>query len=84
MTPGDCREVMDDLKARKTGRTFDELRRILESAGGRMHARSGGSHRVFSKPGCAQAPTLKETRGEVLQAYVWAVIRALEEWCEDE
>ena len=78
-----CREVIDDLKTNKKNRTFGELRSLLEEFGFEMHPRTRGSHRAFSRAGCAYSPSIPEVRGSVLAVYVRSVIRALEEVCDD-
>lgn len=78
-----CREVIAYLKKHKTNRSFGDLSAILEQFGFKMHDRSKGSHRVFSKPGCELNVSITEGHGEVLPAYVRKVIRALEECCDE-
>jgi hypothetical protein len=78
-----CRETIEHLKANKRSQTFDDLRRILEQFGFAMHKRRGGSHRVLSRTGSFESPSLRQSRGPMLPAYVRAVIRALEEICDE-
>lgn len=77
-----CREVADDLNRNKKNRTFKELKAILESFGFREHERSGGSHRVFSKPGCRMNVPLKQKNPQ-LAAYVRKTAQAVEECCDE-
>jgi hypothetical protein len=81
--PNGCRDVIEQLKADKKNRTFAELKAILERFGFTMHPSRRGTHRTFNRPGCRVSPTLRESRGHVLAAYVRAVISALEEICDE-
>jgi predicted RNA binding protein YcfA (HicA-like mRNA interferase family) len=78
-----CRELIEQLKSDKKNRTFQELQRMLEANGFVMHPRSGGSHRVFTRPGLSTRVVLIEGADPVLAAYVRGVIRALEECCDE-
>ena len=77
------RGTIDQLKANKKNRTYEELKRILEEAGFVLHPRPKGSHRVFHRPGCSTTPTIPEKKGTVLVCYVGKVIDALEECSDD-
>ena len=82
--PDDCRDVAAQLNANKKNRTYEELKAVLERFGFRESPRkTAGSHRIFTKSGCAMNVSLKKTKGPMLAAYVRAVVVALEECCDD-
>ena len=78
-----CRDLIEQLKADKRNRTFKQLQKILEANGFVMHPRSGGSHRVFKRPGVWARAELIEGSDPQLAPYVRGVIRALEECCDE-
>jgi predicted RNA binding protein YcfA (HicA-like mRNA interferase family) len=83
-TDEDCRAVIELLKKNKKNRTPEELAAILVRFGFKEHKRNRGSHRPFSKPGCAVSAGIPDGgRKGVLVPYVNGVIRALEEGCDE-
>jgi len=79
-----CRELIEELSARRRDLAFDNLRRVLGDAGFEMRRPTAGSHRTFVRPDCPFIVTLAERRGPLPVPYVRMVIRALEECCDDE
>ena len=79
-----CREMIEELSARRRDLAFDDLRRVLEDAGFEMRRPTARSHRTFVRPDCPFIVTLAERRGPLPVPYVRMVIRALEECCDDE
>ena len=76
------RAIRDDINKRKRSVRYDELVALLEAAGFGL-ARSSGSHRTFTKPGCPVIVTLKDSPGHVRIGHVTTTLASVEECGDD-
>jgi hypothetical protein len=78
-----CRETIKQLRAKPTGRTYDELAEILGRYGFAPVDRKRGVNRMFSREDCLQKPALPPGKRPLKALYVRQVIQALQECCDD-